>query len=106
MFNESSVGEPTNEFVIVLKVKAEDVAVKRLDASKPSALYEAIKVLVNENYTDPNFPGEAGDWFAEHVLGYYKTMMSGKAPAIGIEDDDQDVSVTVYTVPIYRPAQV
>lgn len=101
MFNESSVGEPTNEFVIVLKVKAEDVAVKRLDASKPSALYEAIKVLVNENYTDPNFPGEAGDWFADHVCGpagYYKSMMAGRQPACEIEDDENDVSVTVYRI--------
>lgn len=89
------------EFVIVLKMSGKDEGVLRIDEATPEALYAGVRALVNENFFDSRFPGEAGDWFADHVCGpagYYKSMMAGRQPACEIEDEENDVSVTVYRI--------
>ena len=78
--------------------------VLRLRTREADALYTAVKVAVNTHYEDPMSPGEAGDWFAEHILGYYPELMDGRMTHIRIEEnaEHEGSDGTIVFVTVYR----
>lgn len=94
----------TVQFLVTVEVNHGLKEVVRLRSRECDALYTAIKSAVNECYSDPQSPGQAGDWFADHLTAYYPEFVNGTLPEQRIEDnaEHEGSDGTIVFVTVYR----